>query len=83
MVENLNHTPTVRWTGPGVGQSGVEESVSVVSGHSGAETIITLSFNQLQTSHGGLYACRAVLDVPDAALQNLTNSDQAKITVQS
>ena len=58
VVENLIQSPIVTWIGPGVGQTGVKEIGLMVSD---AVTILTLSFNPLQTSHGGQYTCRAVL----------------------
>ena len=80
VVENLVQPPSVTWTGPGVGQTDVEEIGPMVSG---AVTTLTLSFNPLRTSHGGQYTCRAVLDIPTAGVSQLDNYSVLNIVVQS
>ena len=43
----------------------------------------SLTFDPIQTSHGGSYTCLAQLIIPQAGIDNLNNSAQQNVTVQS
>lgn len=80
VVGNLSQSPSVIWTGPGVGESGVEVIGPMVSG---AMSNLTLSFVPLRTSHGGEYTCRATLDISSAEVNNSFSMMSREITVLS
>ena len=50
-------SPSVQWSG-----SGVTESETVINGTTGVRT---LTFSNLNTSHGAEYSCQADINIPD------------------
>ena len=62
VISGNTSDPSLRWEGPGIGQSGVEVSGESTSGH------LSLSFSSLLTGHGGAYTCIATLSVPGATI---------------
>ena len=76
VVEDLFSLPEVTWLGP----PGMMES-GVVSGpeRSGSETNLTLTFDPLQTSHGGDYICNASVTVEEADIEIFTNVTETVI----
>ena len=51
-------TPTLQWTGPGVGAGGVTEGALMETGHN---FTLALTFSSLLTSHGGEYTCQSTV----------------------
>lgn len=79
VIEDLIQLPMVTWTGPAVGQTGVEVTGPMVSG---TVTTLALSINPLQSSFEGQYVCMAVIDIPMVGV-TITNMDSRDIVVQS
>jgi len=76
---NVSETPVVQWLGPGVNlllsESGgiLVDDTTMVNSSTFSKT---LRFTPAQTSHGGLYTCRAMAD-------SVTITKTINLTVQS
>ena len=82
VVKHLSEKAVVNitWSGGSVGQTGVTQS----SIHSNSETVSirNLTFSPLNTFHGDMYSCTAVIDIP--VLQVTKNGvDFTDLKVQS
>ena len=63
VIPGLASDPSLRWEGPGIGQTGVE-----VSHGESTSGRLSLSFSSLLTGQGGVYTCIATLSVPGATI---------------
>ena len=87
-TENLFSSPDVVW----MYSNGTEESPNIIdSGDDitvgqavteGSVTTSILTFNPPRTSHGGIYTCMAVINIPDASVA-VANDGSATVNVQS
>ena len=83
VVEGLVVTPDVKWLDPDNNVVATGGSITVGSPEtSGNTTTLTLTFNPLQTSHGGEYTCRAKITIEDISV-DVTSSDSFNVIVQS
>ena len=84
VVENLVVVPTIQWEysngSPVEGGSTFTLSDTVTSGNT---TTRNLTFSTLQTSHGGEYTCRAIINIPSIFISGLNNSKSTDVVVQS
>ena len=82
MSQNLRQSPVIEWVGPdgNVIDNTTRRDVSLTS--SSPSTTMTLLFNPLQTSHRGMYWCRATLTDTAASIKIMRNSS-VTITVSS
>ena len=69
--------PTVQWSG-GSGNGVMLGDTT----HSGVMSMRTLTFSPLHTSHGSLYTCQAVINIPSIDLRK-TTSEERNVLVQS
>ena len=75
VIEFLKTTPTLTWTLPG---NSDHTSVGVTS-RLETTSNITLNFNPLRTSHGGLYVCEATVNISGVPPQSQTASDTVRV----
>ena len=75
VIEFLITTPTLTWRLPG---NNVDTSVGVTSRFE-AKSNITINFNPLHTSHGGVYVCEATVDITGIPTQSQTASDTVRV----
>ena len=57
--------------------------VTVTNSSSVSESSITVTFDPLRTSRGGVYMCRADYDIPEADLTSNPSTASTTVTVQS
>ena len=82
VVDHLtaNATQTIQWSGGSVGlEDGVTESDT---SHDGVNSMRTLTFSPLRTSHGAEYICQAEIDISAASVIK-TDNKHAGVIVQS
>ena len=82
VVDHLtaNATRTIQWSGGSVGlDDGVTESNT---SHDGVNSMRTLMFSPLRTSHGAEYICQAEINISSASVMK-TENKHASVTVQS
>ena len=81
-VEYLSESAilSVTWSGDGVASSGVTQSET--SSISEIDSMSTLMFSPLSTSHGAEYSCQAVIDIRALNITK-TGVDSADLIVQS
>ena len=73
-------TRTIQWSGGSVGlEDGVTESDT---SHDGVNSMRTLTFNPLHTSHGVEYICQAEINISSASVTK-TDNKRAGVIVQS
>ena len=73
LAQDLRESPVIEWVGPeGPIEDGAVEGVTLSS--SSPSTTMTLTFDPLRTSHGGVYWCRASVVDPEASLSISANS---------
>ena len=83
VVENLYTPPAIEWqySNGSIITSG--ENIELEGPlSSGRMSNLTLRFNQIRTSDGGLYNCQATITIPVAAISDLTNASAMNVTVQ-
>ena len=81
LAQDLRESPVIEWVGPeGPIEDGAVEGVTLSS--SFPSTTMTLTFDPLRTSHGGVYWCRASVVDPEASLSINANSSYT-VTAQS
>ena len=81
LAQDLRESPVIEWVGPeGPIEDGAVEGVTLSS--SSPSTTMTLTFNPLRTSHGGVYWCRASVVDSEASLSISANSSYT-VTTQS
>ena len=83
---NLFSPPTLVWMySDGIGGSIVDSSNGITVGQPvtvGAVTTLSLMFEPLHTSDGGMYTCTASITIPIAAV-DIMNSETIPVNVQS
>ena len=67
--------PILVWSGPGVDQSNVQLSSNNSS--------LTLTFDPLLTSHGGVYTCEAMFAISQVGISDMTSSSTLNVIAQS
>ena len=78
--EYLTVVPTVQWSGGSVGlEDGVTESDT---SHDGVNSMRTLTFSPLHTSHGAEYTCQAEINIPSISVMK-TITRNVRVMVQS
>ena len=75
VVENLVMTPDLTWVDTRGAMAGSQDDVGITS-------TLTLTFNSLRTLQGGVYSCRAMIDIDSISLERSNESSQT-IIVQS
>ena len=81
LAQDLRESPVIEWVGPeGPIEDGAVDGVTLSS--SSPATTMTLTFDPLGTSHGGVYWCSASVIDPEARLSISANSSHI-IRVQS
>ena len=75
VVENLVMTPDLTWVDTRGAMAGSQDDVGITS-------TLTLTFDSLRTLQGGVYSCRAVIDINSISLERSNESSQT-IIVQS
>ena len=84
VVEKLVLVPTIQWeysNGSAVEGGSTFTLSDVVT--SGNTTTRNLTFSPLQTSHGGKYTCRAIINIPSISISGLNSSKSTDVVVQS
>ena len=84
VVENLVVVPTIQWeysNGSAVEGGSTSTLSDMVT--SGNTTTHNLTFSPLQTSHGGEYTCRAIINIPSISISGLNSSKSTDVVVQS
>ena len=82
-VENLVVPPQVEFLDL-LGQPLMRREIFVHSPITeGQVTFLTLEFSPLVTSIGGQYVCRAIINIPQAAIVNVSTELTAGVTVKS
>ena len=77
VVEYLTVVPTVQWSGGSVGlEDGVTES------HDGVNSMRTLTFSPLHTSHGAEYTCQAEISISSISVMMIATGSE-RVMVQS
>ena len=80
VVEYLTVVPTVQWSGGSVGlEDGVTESDT---SDDGVNSMRTLTFSPLHTSHGAEYTCQVEISISSINVVK-TGSGRESVTVQS
>ena len=81
LAQDFRESPVLEWVWPeGSIEDGTVEGVTLSS--SSPSTTMTLTFDPLRTSHGGVYWCRASVVDPEATLSISANSSYT-LTAQS
>ena len=82
VVDHLtaNATRTIQWSGDGVGLEDVVTESD--TSHDGVNSMRTLTFSPLRTSHGAEYICQAEINISSASVMK-TDNKRAGVTVQS
>ena len=76
----VDATLTIQWSGGSVGlEDGVTESET---SHDGVNSMRTLTFSSLHTSHGAEYTCQAEISIPSINVTK-TGSGSADVMIQS
>ena len=83
-VENLIVVPILQWeySNGSVVDGGPTFALSAMI-TSGNTTTRNLTFNPLQTSHGGEYTCRVIINIPSISISGLSSSQSSEVVVQS
>ena len=82
-VENLVLPPQVEFL-DALGQPLMRREIILHSPITeGRVTFLTLEFSPLVTSIGGQYMCRAIINIPQAAIENVLTELMTDVTVQS
>ena len=81
LIQDLRESPVIQWVGP-VGRIEDETLVGMTLSSSSPSTTMTLTFDPLHTSHGGVYWCMVSVIDPEASLSIGANSSHI-VTVQS
>ena len=84
VVENLVVVPTIQWEYSN--RSAVEGGSTFTLSDmvtSGNTTTRNLTFSPLQTSHGGEYTCRAIINIPSISISGLNKSQSIGVVIQS
>ena len=70
-----NVQPTVQWLYSSNGTAVTDGSYVTVGAQrtTGSTTTLTLSFNPLNTSHGGQYTCQSMIDTPASTVSATRN----------
>ena len=76
VVENLVVMPILTWTDP------LNGAVAGDQDDAGTTSTLTLMFNPLRTLQGGVYTCRADIDIDAISFELSANSSQS-VNVQS
>ena len=73
--EFLQITPTLKWTLPGTTDD------TTIGDQSNTENMssISLNFNPLRTSHGGVYVCEATVNISGITLQSQTANETVRV----
>ena len=80
VVEYLTVVPTVQWSGGSVGlEDGVTESET---SDDGVNSMRTLTFSPLHTSHGAEYTCQAEISISSISVTKTVTSSE-HVMVQS
>ena len=80
VVEYLTVVPTVQWSGGSVRlEDGVTESDT---SHDGVNSMRTLTFSPLHTSHGAEYSCQAEISISSISVTKTVTSSE-HVMVQS
>ena len=83
VVEGLIVRPDVEWLDPDNNAVATGGDITVGSPEtSGTTTTLTLTFNPLLTSYGGVYTCKANIII-EAVSVDITGSDSFEVIVQS
>ena len=84
VVENLVVVPTIQWeysNGSAVEGGSTSTLSDMVT--LGNTTTHNLTFSPLQTSHGGEYTCRAIINIPSISISVLNASQTFGVVIQS
>ena len=68
VVEGLVVQPTVAWLDP-TNQTASQSNITVgTAQRNGVNTILTLTFTPLRTSHMGQYTCQAIVNIQEVSI---------------
>ena len=83
VVEDLVSPPLVEFVsadGGSLEHQGIQVANPITEGRI---TTLTLQFVPLVTSAGGVYTCTATVDIPQAAIGNISSDSEIEVTVSS
>ena len=73
--EFLQTTPTLTWTLPGT----TDDTTIGVQSNTEDMSSISLNFNRLRTSHGGVYVCEATVNISGITPQSQTANETVRV----